>query len=92
MTNKSTTILVITRLNSSGIKKESEGNGNAIYKMQTEKYREGKEQSSFEFTYNEENNLLRLATSEEKEQLQLKEKDQMRLLYESFGFSKVYSN
>lgn len=88
VTNKATTILAITRLNSSGIKKGNEGNGTVIYKMQTEKYREGKEQNSFEFTYNEENNLLRLATSEEKEQLQLKEKDQMRLLYESFGFNK----
>lgn len=88
VTNKATTILAITRLNSSGIKKGNEGNGTVIYKMQTEKYREGKEQNSFEFTYNEGNNLLRLATSEEKEQLQLKEKDQMRLLYESFGFNK----
>lgn len=88
VTNKSTTILVISRLNSSGTKKTSEARGNTIYKMQTEKYREGKEQSSFEFTYNEENNLLRLATSEEKAELQLKEKDQMRLLYESFGFLK----
>lgn len=88
ITNKSTTILEISRLNSSGTKKTNDAKGNPIYKMQTGKYREGKEQNSFEFTYNEENHLLRLATSEEKAQLQLKEKDQMKLLFESFEFSK----
>ncbi len=87
ITNKSTTILIITRMNSA-TKKDTAGESLPIYRMQTDKYREGKEQSSFEFTYNEANNLLRLPTSQEKENIHLQEKDQIKYLYAAFGLNK----